>query len=93
MCRNIKPLFNFEPPTSDDEIRASALQFVRKVSGTNKPSKANQQAFDRAVDEVTAVTRKLLDSLVTEAPPKDRDVEKEKAKARSMKRFGVQAKV
>ena len=91
MCRNIKPLFNFDPPTSDEEIRASALQFVRKVSGTTKPSKANQAAFDQAVERVSAVTRELLDSLVTDAPPRDREVEKQKAKQRAIKRFGAAA--
>jgi len=87
MCRNIRPLFNFDPPVTDGEIRASALQFVRKVSGYTKPSQANEEAFDRAVDEVTAVTRKLLDALVTNAPPKDRDVEAEKARARAAERY------
>ena len=91
MCRNIKPLFNFEPPTTDEEIRASALQFVRKVSGTTRPSKANEAAFERAVAQVSAVTRELLDSLVTQAPPKDRDVEAERARARAQKRYGVPA--
>ncbi len=87
MCRNIKTLYNFAPPASDDEIRASAHQFVRKISGTTKPSKANQEAFDRAVDEVSEVVRELLESLVTSAPPKDRLVEAEKAKARAAQRF------
>ena len=73
MCRNIKPLFNFEPPATDDEVRASSLQFVRKVSGFTKPSKANEDVFNQAVDEVTAAARKLIASLVTTAPPKDRD--------------------
>ena len=89
MCRNIKPLFNFEPAVTDDEIRASALQFVRKVSGTTKPSKANEAVFNEAVDKVTAVTRELMQSLVTDAPPKDRDTEAAKAKARAAKRFGT----
>ena len=89
MCRNIKPLFNYDPPANDEEIRASALQFVRKVSGYNKPSKANEAAFDRAVEEVTRVTRALIDALVTDAPPKDREVEAARAKERSIRRFGV----
>lgn len=89
MCRNIKPLFNFEPPANDEEIRASALQFVRKVSGYNKPSKVNEAAFDHAVEEITRVTRELVYSLVTEAPPKDREVEAARAKERSVRRFGV----
>ena len=89
MCRNIKTLFNFEPPATDEELRASALQFVRKLSGFNKPSKANENAFDRAVHEVTAVARKLLDSLVTNAEPRDREVEAERAKARAAERFGA----
>ncbi len=88
MCRNIKPLHNFEPPASDDEVRASALQFVRKVSGTTKPSQANQAAFDHAVDEITRITRELLDGLVTKAPPRDRAVEAERARARSALRYG-----
>lgn len=88
MCRNIRPLFNFEPPATDDEVRASALQFVRKVSGYTKPSQANEEAFDRAVDEVTEVVHRLLDALVTNAPAKDRDVEAEKARARAAKRYG-----
>ena len=88
MCRNIKPLFNFEPPASDEEIRASALQFVRKVSGYNKPSQANEAAFDLAVDRVTDVTRELLDALVTAAPPKDREVEAQKRRERALARFG-----
>jgi hypothetical protein len=88
MCRNIKPLFNFEPEASDDEMRASALQYVRKVSGYTKPSKANQEAFDRAVAQVTAVTRELLDSLVTEAQPRDRETEIARRKERAAKRYG-----
>ena len=88
MCRNIKPLFNFEPPATDDEVRDAAVQFVRKLSGFTQPSAANRAAFDRAVDEVTAAARTLVDSLVTNAPPKDRAVEAEKAKARSLARFG-----
>lgn len=88
MCRNIKPLFNFEPPSTDEEVRASAVQFVRKISGFTRPSQANQAAFDRAVDEVSASARQLLDSLVTSAPPRDRAVEAEKARERSMRRVG-----
>jgi hypothetical protein len=87
MCRNIKTLANFEPPATDDEIRASALQFVRKLSGTTKPSRINQAAFDRAVDEVTAAAHRLIDSLVPGAPPRDREVEQRKARERSLKRF------
>ena len=89
MCRNIRTLHNFEPPATEDEVHASALQYVRKISGSTKPSQANQEAFDEAVEEVTAVTAKLLDSLVTTAPPKDREVEAAKAKARSEKRFAA----
>lgn len=88
MCRNIRPLFNFEPPASDDEIRDAALQYVRKISGYRTPSKANQAAFDRAVDEIAQATRALVDSLVTTAPPRDRQIEAEKARARSARRFG-----
>ena len=88
MCRNIRTLYNFDPPATDDEIRAAAVQFVRKISGTTHPSKANLAAFDRAVDEVTASARTLLASLVTTAPPRDRDVEAAKARARSAERFG-----
>lgn len=87
MCRNIKTLFNFEPPASDAEIRASALQFVRKLSGFNAPSKANQAAFEQAVEEVTAAARTLVDSLVTNASPKLRDIEASKALARQRLRF------
>ncbi|MDQ8700804.1 DUF2277 domain-containing protein [Hyphomicrobium sp. LHD-15] len=89
MCRNIKTLYNFSPPATDDEIRASALQFVRKLSGFNRPSQANEAAFDRAVDQVTAVARELLGTLVTMAPPRDREVEAQKAKARNAVRFGT----
>ena len=89
MCRNIKTLHNFEPPATDEEIHASSLQFVRKLSGFSKPSKANEAAFERAVAEVTRVAHQLLDSLVTSAPPRDREIEPEKAKARSASRFGV----
>ena len=87
MCRNIKTLFNFEPPASEDEIRASALQFVRKLSGFNKPSQQNAAAFERAVEEVADVARRLLASLHTSAPARDRDVEAEKAKVRARERF------
>jgi hypothetical protein len=88
MCRNIRTLFNFEPPASDEEIRAASLQFVRKLSGFNTPSKANQEAFDRAIDGVAAVAHELLASLVTSAEPRDREIETEKARARSAERFG-----
>ena len=88
MCRNIKTLHNFEPPATDDEVRAAALQYVRKVSGTQKPSKANEAAFARAVDEVAATTTRLLEALVTTAPSRDREVEAAKARARAGKRFG-----
>ena len=87
MCRNIKTLANFEPPATDDEIRASALQFVRKLSGATKPSRANEAAFNRAVDEVTAAADRLIRSLETTAPPKDRDEEMRKARERSRQRF------
>lgn len=87
MCRNIKPLFNFSPPVTEDEVRAASLQFVRKVSGFNKPSKANEEAFNAAVDEITAAAYKLLNSLETNAPPKDRAEEAAKAKARNIVRF------
>ncbi len=87
MCRNIKLLFNFEPPATDEEIEAAALQFVRKLSGFNKPSKANEEAFDRAVEEVTASARALIDSLTTSAAPRDREIEAEKARERSRLRF------
>jgi len=88
MCRNIKPLHNFAPPATDDEIRASSLQFVRKLSGFTRPSKTNEKAFDRAVDGVTRVAQELLNSLVTNSPPRDREVEALKARTRSAKRFG-----
>lgn len=87
MCRNIRTLHNFAPPASETEIHDAALQYVRKISGSTSPSKANQAAFDHAVDEITRVTAELLDALVTNAPPKDREVEAAKAKARSAKRF------
>jgi hypothetical protein len=89
MCRNIRTLHNFEPPATDEEIRASALQYVRKVSGYNKPSQANEEAFDRAVDAVAAVTHDLLDHLVTSAPPKDREVEAAKKRARAEQRYAA----
>jgi hypothetical protein len=88
MCRNIKTLFNFEPPATEDEIHASALQFVRKLSGFNKPSQVNEAAFERAVTEVSEVARRLLSSLHTHAPARDREVEAERAKERSRLRFG-----
>jgi hypothetical protein len=87
MCRNIRTLFNFEPPATEDEIRASALQFVRKLSGFSKPSQANAEAFDRAVEEVSATARRLLKSLETASPPRDREVEAEKARARARERY------
>lgn len=87
MCRNIKTLANFEPPATDDEIRASALQFVRKLSGTTKPSRANEEAFNEAVDEVSAAAHRLIHSLHTNAPPRNREVEIKKARERSLKRF------
>jgi hypothetical protein len=89
MCRNIRTLHNFEPPATEDEIRASSLQYVRKISGFTKPSQANAEAFERAVDDVAAVTRRLLGELVTGAPPKDREVEAAKAKARSAARYAA----
>ena len=89
MCRNIRTLHNFEPAATDEEIQASALQYVRKISGSSKPSQANQEAFDDAVEEIAAVTARLLDRLVSSAPPKDREVEAAKAKARSEKRFAA----
>lgn len=88
MCRNIRTLFNYEPPATQEEIRASALQYVRKVSGSTRPSKANREPFERAVDEVAAATQRLLDALVTSAPPRDREVEAEKARARARARYG-----
>ena len=91
MCRNIRTLHNFDPPASEEEIHASSLQYVRKISGSSKPSQANAEAFDRAVAEVEAATRKLLESLVTTAPPKDREVEAEKRRARAEKRFATAA--
>lgn len=89
MCRNIRSLFNFDPPATDEEIKAASLQYVRKLSGFPKPSKVNEQAFSRAVDEVAKATRTFLDTLITDAPAKDREIEKEKAIARSAKRFKI----
>jgi hypothetical protein len=91
MCRNIRVLHNFDPPATNDEVHAAALQYVRKVSGTSKPSAANQATFDRAVAEIAHITRHLLEDLVTSAPPKDRDEQVAKARARSEKRFGAVA--
>ncbi len=88
MCRNIKTLFNFEPPATDQEVRDAALQFVRKLSGTTRPSKANEAAFERAVERTSGVARELIDSLVTSAPPKNREAEAATARARAAKRFG-----
>jgi hypothetical protein len=89
MCRNIRTLHNFEPPASDEEVHDAALQYVRKISGSTKPSQANAEAFERAVAEVTQATRSLLDSLVTNAPPKDREAEAEKRRARAQARFAA----
>ena len=89
MCRNIHTLYNFEPHATNEEIRDASLQYVRKISGFNKPSQANQEAFARAVDEVAAASKRLLDQLVTSAPPKDREVEAERARARATKRFAA----
>jgi hypothetical protein len=89
MCRNIRQLHNFDPPAAEEEVHEASLQYVRKISGSNKPSKANAEAFDRAVDEVADATRALLDSLVTKAPPKDREVEAEKRRARARERFAT----
>ena len=91
MCRNIKTLFNFEPPATDEEVHAASLQFVRKLSGFNKPSQANEAAFDRAIEEVAAAARKLIDSLVTTADPRDREIEAERARRRNAERFGPRA--
>ncbi len=91
MCRNIRTLFNFEPPATEEEIRAAALQFVRKLSGFNAPSKANEAAFERAIDEVTAAARTLIGSLVTSAEPRDREIEAARAKERAAVRFGTRA--
>ena len=89
MCRNIRTLYNFEPPATDDEVRGAALQYVRKISGFTKPSQANAEAFERAVDEVAHISRHLLDALVTNAPPKDREVEAAKRRARSQERYAA----
>jgi hypothetical protein len=91
MCRNIKTLHNFEPPATEDEVRAAALQYVRKISGSTKPSKANETAFERAVEEVTATSLRLLSELVTTAAPRDREIEAARARARAEKRFGAAA--
>ncbi len=91
MCRNIKQLHNFEPPATDDEVLAAALQYVRKIAGTTKPSKANEQAFTRAVDAVAHISRHLLDELVTAAPPRDRETEATRARTRAAQRFGTTA--
>ena len=87
MCRNIRPLFNFDPPATNDEVRAASLQFVRKLSGFTHPSKANEAAFERAIDEIASVARRLVDSLETNAPPKNREIEAAKARARSAERY------
>ncbi len=89
MCRNIRPLSNFEPPATSDEVHAAALQYVRKISGTTKPSRANTEAFDRAVEEIAGISARLLDALVTTAPPKDREVEAAKARERAALRYGT----
>jgi hypothetical protein len=89
MCRNIRPLFNFQPPTTPEEIRDAALQYVRKVSGSARPSQPNREVFDRAVEEITLATEKLVAGLVTSAPPRNRDVERQKARERSARRFGA----
>jgi hypothetical protein len=89
MCRNIRTLFNFDPPATDEEVRAASVQFVRKLSGFTAPSKANQEAFNRAIDEIAIIARRLVDSLETQAPPKNRDEEAAKAKARAAERYGT----
>ena len=89
MCRNIRPLYNFEPPATEDEVRAASIQYVRKISGFTKPSQANAEAFERAVDAVAAASAELLDSLSTVAPPKDREIEAEKRRARSAARYAA----
>jgi hypothetical protein len=89
MCRNIRPLFNFEPPATDEEVRAASVQFVRKISGFTAPSRANQDAFTRAIDEITVVARRLVDELETNAPKKNREEEAQKAKARAAERYGT----
>jgi len=89
MCRNIRPLFNFDPPTTPEEMNDAALQYVRKVSGSTRPSQANHEAFERAVEEITRATKKLVDGLVTTSPPRNREVERQKARERSTRRFGT----
>ena len=89
MCRNIHTLYNFEPPATEEEVRGAALQYVRKISGFTKPSQANEEAFARAVEEVAAASKRLLEQLVTSAPPKDREIEAERARARAAKRFAT----
>jgi hypothetical protein len=89
MCRNIRTLHNFDPPATEEEVRAAALQYVRKISGTSKPSKANEVAFERAVDDVTAASTRLLEALVTTAPPRDREREAERRRAKALQRFGT----
>ena len=91
MCRNIRTLHNFEPPASEEEVHSAALQYVRKISGSSKPSKANEAAFERAVEDVAAASHRLLDALVTAAPPRDREVEAARARARAAERFGTAA--
>lgn len=91
MCRNIRPLFNFDPPATEEEVQAASLQFVRKLSGFTKPSKANEAAFDRAIEDVAVVARRLIDDLVTQAPPRNREVEARKARARAAERFSRSA--
>jgi hypothetical protein len=91
MCRNIRTLHNFDPPATDEEVHEAALQYVRKISGSNKPSQANSETFERAVEEITLATRRLLDGLVTSAPPKDREVEAAKRRARAAQRFATAA--
>ena len=91
MCRNIRTLYNFEPPATEEEVRSAAVQYVRKISGFTKPSKANEEAFERAVDEVAAASSRLLDALVTSAPPRDREIEAAKAAERARQRFGAAA--
>jgi hypothetical protein len=91
MCRNIRPLFNFEPPATDEEVRAASVQFVRKISGFTAPSKANQGAFNRAIDEIASVARRLVDDLETNAPKKNREEEAQKARARAAERYGTRA--
>jgi hypothetical protein len=89
MCRNIKPLFNFDPPVTDEDVRASALQYVRKVSGYTRPSRANEEAFNRAVDRIADITDELLTTLTTDAPPRSREVERERARLQAQRRYGA----